>query len=76
MLNGKAVIIILVVGLMTKRQSIRAWIFSKTNYATKTDLKNKAGVDTSKFFKKVNLAHLKSDVDKMDIDKLKTYQVI
>ena len=50
MLNGKAVIIILVVGLMTKRQSIRAWIFSKTNYATKTDLKNKAGVDTSKFF--------------------------
>ena len=42
------------------------------NYATEADLKNATGVDTSKFAKKVDLANLKSDVDKLDIDKLKT----
>ena len=42
------------------------------NYATKGDLKNATGVDTSKFaIKKFNLANLKSDVDKLNIDKLK-----
>ena len=41
------------------------------NYATKADLKNAAGVDTSDFAKKVALANLKSDVDKLDIDRLK-----
>ena len=41
------------------------------NYATKADLKNAAGVYTSKFAKKLDLANLKSDVDKLDIDKLK-----
>ena len=41
------------------------------NYATKTDLKNATGVDTSKFSKKVDLANLKSNVDKLDTDKLK-----
>ena len=42
------------------------------NYSTKTDLKNATGVDTSKFVKKVDLANLKYDVDKLDIiDKLK-----
>ena len=40
------------------------------NYATKTDLKNGKGVDTSIFAKKVDLANLKSNVDKLDIDKL------
>ena len=40
------------------------------NYATKADLKNARGVDTSKFAKKVDLANLKSDVDKLDVDKL------
>ena len=40
-------------------------------YATKADLKNAAGVDTLKFSKKVDLANLKSDVDKLSIDKLK-----
>ena len=29
-----------------------------------------AGVDTSDFAKKTDLAHLKSNVDKLDIDKL------
>ena len=36
-----------------------------SNYATKADLKNATGVDTSKFAKKkVDLANLKSNVDK------------
>ena len=42
-----------------------------SNYATKADLKNAAGVDTSIFAKKVDLASWKSNVDKVDIDKLK-----
>ena len=41
-----------------------------SKHATKTDLKNAAGVDTS-FAKKVDLANLKSDVDKLGIDKFK-----
>ena len=41
------------------------------NYATKSDLKNAVGVDTSKFAKKVDLANLKSNVYKLKIDKLK-----
>ena len=40
------------------------------NYGTKADLKNAACADTSKFAKKVDLASLKSNVDKLDIDKL------
>ena len=44
------------------------------NYAPKTDLKKTAGVDTSDFAKKiVDLANLKSDVGKLDIDKLKNF---
>ena len=46
------------------------------NYATKPDLTNATGVDTSKFAKKVDLANLKSDVDKLDIDKLKNVPTI
>ena len=47
-----------------------------SNYAKKkkTDLENAAGVDTSSFAKKTDLANLKSDVDKLDIDKLKNMQ--
>ena len=41
-----------------------------SNYATKSDLKNATGVDTSKFVKKIDLANLKSDLDQLDIDKL------
>ena len=36
------------------------------NYATKADLKNATGVDTSDFAKRTDLANLKSDVDKLD----------
>ena len=42
-----------------------------SNYSTKADLKNATNVDISKFAKKVDSANLKSDVDKLDIDKLK-----
>ena len=40
------------------------------NYATKTDLKNVTHVDTSSFALKANLANLKTEVGKLDIDKL------
>ena len=42
-----------------------------SNYATKTDLKNATGIDTSSVAKNVDLANLKSNVGKLDIDKLK-----
>ena len=41
-----------------------------SNYATKSNLKKATGFDTSKFAKKVHLVNLKSNVDKLDIDKL------
>ena len=40
------------------------------NYATKSDLKNVTHVDVSSFALKSNLASLKTEVDKLDIDKL------
>ena len=43
-----------------------------TNYATKTDLKNITHVDVSSFASKTNLAALKTEVDEIDTDKLKT----
>ena len=43
-----------------------------TNYATKNDLKNLTHVDLSSFASKTNLAALKTEVDKIDTDKLKT----
>ena len=43
-----------------------------TNYATKMDLKNITHVDVSSFASKTNLAALKTEVDKIDVDKLKT----
>ena len=41
-----------------------------SNYATKTDLKNVSHVDGSSFALKSNLASFKTEVDKLDIDKL------
>ena len=41
-----------------------------SNYATKTDLKNVTHVDTSNFAVKTNLAGLKTQVDKLNTDKL------
>ena len=41
-----------------------------SNYATKSDVKNITRFDTSSFALKTNLASLKTEVDKLDIDKL------
>ena len=41
-----------------------------SNYATKTDLKTVTHVDTSNFALTKNLTSLKTEVDKLDIDKL------
>ena len=40
------------------------WIYLK-----KTDLKNAAGIDTSKIAAKSDLVSLKAEVDKLDINK-------
>ena len=45
------------------------------NYATKTDLKNVPHVDVNSFALKSNIAGLKSEIDKIDADKLKTVPV-
>ena len=41
------------------------------NYATKDDVKNITHIDVSSFASKTNLAALKTEVDKIDVDKLK-----
>ena len=41
-----------------------------SNYATKADIQNIANVDTSSFALKKDLPSLKTEVDKLDIDKL------
>ena len=46
-----------------------------SNYATKANIKNAASIDILKFAKEVHLASLKSEIDKSDIDKLKTAPV-
>ena len=40
-----------------------------SNYAAKADLKNATGIDTSKL---ADLVSLKAEVDKIDVNKLKT----
>ena len=45
------------------------------NSAIKSDLKNVAGVDASKFAKNANLSSIKSKTDKLDIDQLETTPV-
>ena len=45
------------------------------NYATKDDVKNITHVDVSSFASKTNLVALKTEVDKIDADKLKTVPV-
>ena len=42
-----------------------------SNYTTKANIKIATGVNTSKFAKKFDLTGLKSNVEKLDIDKLK-----
>ena len=79
-------IILLIVGLIEKTLYKMSQHFPKpyepfggdtnvtvdlSNYATKDDLKNITHVDTSSFALKTNLTNLKSEVDKLDVDKLK-----
>ena len=83
-------IILLIVGLIKKTLYKMSQYFPKpyepfggdinvtvdlSNYATKDDIKNITHVDTSSFALKTNLANLKSEVDKLDIDKLATVPV-
>ena len=42
-----------------------------SNHVIKAELKNVTGVDTSKFAQNIHLVNLISEVDKLDIDKLK-----
>ena len=46
-----------------------------SNYATKTDLKNITHIDILGFALKTNLGSLKTEVDKLDTNKLKTVPV-
>ena len=46
-----------------------------TNYATKDDVKNIIHVELSSYATKTNLAALKTEVEKIDVDKLKTVPV-
>ena len=41
-----------------------------SNYASKADFKNATGINTSKLASKSDLASLKAELDKLDIDKL------
>ena len=43
-----------------------------SNYASKSDLKNATGIDTSKLAAKFDVVSLIAEVDKLDIDKLKS----
>ena len=52
--------------------SEEVFVIEKVNYATKDDVKNITHVDVSSFASKTNLATLKTEVDKIDADKLKT----
>ena len=80
--------IVLIVGLIKKTLYKMSQYFPKpyqptggnvtvdlSNYATKDDIKNITHVDTSNFALKTNLANLKTEVDKLDIDKLATVPV-
>ena len=90
MSNEKGMIAVLIVGLIKKPHIKMSQYFpkpfgrfggninvkvDKSNYATKTDLKNKTHVDTSSFALKTNWANLKTEIDKLDIDKLAPFPV-
>ena len=83
-------IILLIVGLIKKTLYKMSQYFPKpyepfggdinvkvdlSNYAIKADIKNISHVDTSSFTLKTNLADLKIEVNKLDIDKLEPVPV-
>ena len=87
MSNGKVMIVHLIAGLIKKILYKMSHYFLKlyepfggdinvkvdlSNYVTKTGIKNITHVDTSGFALKINLTNLKIEVDKLDIDKLKS----
>ena len=43
-----------------------------SNYATKSNLKNETGIDTYKLAANFDIVSLKTEVDKLDFDKLKS----
>ena len=55
----------------TSRNNIKVEL-NLANYATKDDIRNITHVGVSSFASKTNLAALKTEVDKIDADKLKT----
>ena len=90
MSNRKNMIIRLILGLIKKTFYKMSQYFPKpyrsfgeninvkvdlSNYVTKTDLKNTTGIGTFNFELKSNLASLKTEVNKLDIDKLKPVRV-
>ena len=83
-------IIHLIVGLIKKTLYKRSQYFPRpykqfggdinvtvdlSNYASKDDIKNITHIDTSNFALKTNLANSKTEVDKLDVDKLATVPV-
>ena len=85
MSNGKVIIVHLIVGLTKKTLYKMSQYFPNpyepfggninvnvhlSTHATKDDIKNITHVDTSNFALKTNLSNLKTEVDKLDIDKL------
>ena len=90
MSNRKTMIIDLIAGLMTRTLHKMSQYFTKpyelsegnsnakvdlSNYATKTDLEEATGVDTSKLVAKSDLASLKAEIDKIHVEKLETVPV-
>ena len=60
-------------------KSLRASVkveLNLSNFAKKADLRNETRVDTPDLAKKTDSATLKPDVGKLDIDKLKMYQMV
>ena len=83
-------IILLIVGLIKKTLYKMSQYFPKpykqfggdinvtvdlSNYATKKDINDITHVDSSNFALKTNLANLKTEVDKLDVDKLATVPI-
>ena len=89
MSNGKVMIILLIAGLMKNEYKMSQYFpklynrfdgnvnveWDLSNYATKTNLKGATEIDTTNLALKSDLAKLKAEKDKIDVDKLKTVPV-
>ena len=88
-LNGNATIVLLIVALIKKTYKMSQYFpepsihfdrnakfeLDLSSYARKTNLKIAEGIGTSKLALKSNLASSKEEIDKLDVDKLKTVVV-